>query len=205
MDSLALWTGAGARARLTADAAAVVITDRDLLERVGRGTRSHRLITHLNGPEMLRRLVSRFADELHARLDDPRSDRLLFRESLAFLLETELFWHWPVRHLARHLARTTPPDKFFAIELRGSRLRYGLLWDESETWPLTLAWEFARAGRRAVLFLDQAETETKPTVFSIDDLRLRNVSSWTRRHPNLSGRLSFTTHLNSYEKPRNTG
>jgi hypothetical protein len=139
--------------RLAERFAAIAITSTSVHALVDAHARTHRVIGHPEGREQLRRLIRRFADALYDGLDAPASDRLVFRECMGFLLETETFWHWPIRHMARRLARSAPVDRSFAIELAGTSLCYGLLWNRNELWPLTAAAELARAGRTAFLYV----------------------------------------------------
>src|SRR5262249_13740874 len=108
-DAFELWVGSEPIAGLSETHAAVCITGSSVHDLVDRYARTHPVIGHPEGREQLRELIRRFADALYSSLTSPASDRLVFREAVAFLLETEMFWHWPIRQMTRRLARSTPP------------------------------------------------------------------------------------------------
>lgn len=170
--SLELLVGKDAASRIATRSDVFLITKEGLFDLIDESSRTHRLLNDTKGSELLRRLTRRFADRLYDGLAPPRSDRLVFRECLAFLLETEIFWHLPIRHLARYLARSTSPETTFAIELRDTVLKYGLLWDDNEIWPLTLAWEFARLDRRAKLYLERSSEHPVDSIEILPDSNL---------------------------------
>ena len=99
-----LWAGADTFADFAGRRGGRSVALHDLWIIVGECARTHPFISRLKRQELLRQLISRAADGVHNGIGSAAADRLLFREAIAFLLETELYWHWPVRHAARRFA-----------------------------------------------------------------------------------------------------
>jgi hypothetical protein len=131
----------------------IFIDEAYLFTNIERFSSGKRTISGPNAQKNMRRLISRFANRLYKSLEQPETDRVVFREGIAFLLETEMFWHLPVRHFARSLVRNCDREKKFAVVIKSANPRFGLMWTKSELWPLYIGYELSRLGRTVVFCL----------------------------------------------------